>query len=72
MKNIAKIEKEKINDDYKLHRSNAKCCFTCEYCGILPNQYYYCQKQHCYLTDEVETTVEYICDNYEQEKTPSI
>lgn len=71
MKNISYPEKESINRNFDfrtLTDSNTKCCYTCAFAGILPSDYYFCQKHGIYLTDEVDYVVEHICEHYEKEE----
>lgn len=69
MKNISSSDiRVTTKFDYsKLKDSKVKCCYTCEHSGILPSDYYFCTKHHCYLTDEVDYVIDHICDKYEYE-----
>ena len=70
MKNISYPEKESINRNFDfstLTDSNTKCCYTCAFAGILPSDYYFCQKHGIYLTDEVDYVVEHICNQFQHE-----
>lgn len=71
MKNISYPEEENVNRDFDyrtLKASFAKCCFTCKYAGMLPSDYYFCQKHGIYMTDEDEYVIEHICEHYEEEE----
>ena len=70
MKNISYPKEENINRDFDyrtLKDSDAKCCYTCAFAGMLPSGYYFCTKHDIYLTDEDDYVVEHICEHYEKE-----
>lgn len=70
MRNISYPKEKEINRDFDyltLKQSNAKCCYTCKFAGMLPSDYYFCQKHYCYLTDEDDYVVEHICDQYKED-----